>query len=223
MPPGSAPRALAALAEAAAVLLAALLLALVVQVAWLGAEKVVAADLPALLALQAVVFGGIALAMMRWRVRRDLSERRLGPFLALLIGLLGAAVAFGASLAIGSVQRRLGFPVTEQEWIVEAVRDRATLKRVFPFFVVLAPLAEELFFRGYLFGFLRDRAGLPIAFLFSSLLFAAIHLNLSGTLVYVTIGVVLAATYQLSGSLVAPITAHMWFNALVIAAATSGP
>jgi membrane protease YdiL (CAAX protease family) len=213
----------AAIAECTGVLLLAIGVGLALQVLWLGPGRFTSGDLsglidelPALLLLQAGVFAATALLMMRLRPATDGNRRRFGAFPALLVGLVGAAVAFGASWAVAALQRLVGVPVHEQEWILQAIAEPGALKRVFPLFVVVAPLGEELFFRGYVFGFLERRAGAGWAYAASALLFAAIHFNLSGLLVYTAIGLVLAGIYHVSGSLVAPITAHMGFNALVV-------
>jgi len=82
--------------------------------------------------------------------------------------------------------------------------------------VVVAPICEELVFRGFLFGFLRSRCGAPLAALASSALFAVLH-GYSGTglaLVFV-FGLVFAWIYQRSGSLLPGIVAHAAFNFVV--------
>jgi membrane protease YdiL (CAAX protease family) len=80
--------------------------------------------------------------------------------------------------------------------------------------VLLAPLAEEIFFRGYLFRAITARKGLLKGVAFSSALFGLIHLNLGAFLPIAAGSAVLAVAYHRSGDLWVPITAHAFNNAL---------
>jgi membrane protease YdiL (CAAX protease family) len=79
------------------------------------------------------------------------------------------------------------------------------------FFIVgglLGPIAEELFFRGILYGFLR-RWGVIVAIVFSTLIFVLCHPMHSGIPVTRLLGGILfAVAYEISGSLIVPITIH---------------
>jgi membrane protease YdiL (CAAX protease family) len=79
------------------------------------------------------------------------------------------------------------------------------------FFVVggiLGPVAEELFFRGILYGFLR-RWGVIVALLLSTLIFVLCHPIHQGIPVTRLLGGLLfAVAYEISGSLMVPITIH---------------
>jgi membrane protease YdiL (CAAX protease family) len=77
-----------------------------------------------------------------------------------------------------------------------------------------APVAEELFFRGFLFGGLRRYFGFPVAAAISGLLFSVVHFQIGLFLPYAVLGILLAYMYERSGSLFAPITAHFFFNGL---------
>ena len=83
------------------------------------------------------------------------------------------------------------------------------------FFLVggmLSPITEELFFRGFLYGFLR-RWGALLAVITSSLAFALVHVVFTGSfLVPVTGGIVFAVSYEVEKNLMAPITLHMLGN-----------
>lgn len=77
---------------------------------------------------------------------------------------------------------------------------------------VLVPAAEELLFRGVLYGWLRQRWGVVPCALISAALFAFAHANVRvGLQIFIT-GVVLALLYEYSRSIVAPIVAHMTVN-----------
>ncbi len=87
--------------------------------------------------------------------------------------------------------------------------------------VVIAPIAEELFFRGFLHTFLRSRIGVKAALLVSASLFAAIHFAPAQKLGNITLigalfvlGWFLGFLFEKNKSLFAPIGLHMTFNAL---------
>jgi membrane protease YdiL (CAAX protease family) len=83
------------------------------------------------------------------------------------------------------------------------------------FFIVggiLGPVAEEIFFRGILYGFLR-RWGVIVALVISTLIFVLCHPLGHGIPVSRLVGGILfAAAYEISGSLMVPITIHALGN-----------
>jgi len=95
--------------------------------------------------------------------------------------------------------------------------------------VVLAPIAEELYFRGILFRSVRDVRGPGVGIAVSAALFGLVHYapaegagELVLPLVMVLTGAVLAVLYERSGNLVVPIAAHMAFNAIGVTLILSG-
>jgi membrane protease YdiL (CAAX protease family) len=94
-----------------------------------------------------------------------------------------------------------------------------TLPLVAVLAIAAAPIAEETFFRGFLFPALRGRWGTFWAALASGLLFAALHVNLGSLIPFTIIGMLLAWAYVFSGSLWAPIGAHFLFNSVMLAIA----
>jgi membrane protease YdiL (CAAX protease family) len=85
--------------------------------------------------------------------------------------------------------------------------------------VVVAPVAEELFFRGFLYRSLRVRHGYWLAGLVSSFLFGLVHWQPEGLLASLPLmaGVAAAAMswaylYDRTGSILVPIASHMAFN-----------
>jgi membrane protease YdiL (CAAX protease family) len=90
--------------------------------------------------------------------------------------------------------------------------------------VVLAPIIEELFFRGLLLRSLERRVGRWGALIISSLVFGAVHLQALQFLALTVIGLVLGWLTQHFGRLGPAIWAHVAFNgvatALLLAEAT---
>jgi membrane protease YdiL (CAAX protease family) len=83
--------------------------------------------------------------------------------------------------------------------------------------MVLAPVAEELLFRGLLYVRIKQ-AGFPhLALWGTAILFAAIHMNLVLFLPLLVLALALTALYERTDNLVAPIVAHGAFNALNLA------
>jgi uncharacterized protein len=87
--------------------------------------------------------------------------------------------------------------------------------------VVVAPLCEELFFRGFLYRILRGRLGLWPALVIDGSLFGAVHLASGGPLAVALIaplGFLLCLVYERSGSLYPCIALHALNNSIVAAA-----
>ena len=75
------------------------------------------------------------------------------------------------------------------------------------------PLAEELFFRGILYGWLRVKVGIVRALGISSLLFAVLHTDLTTFLPIFGLGLLFGWAYERTGSLITPVTIHVLHNA----------
>jgi membrane protease YdiL (CAAX protease family) len=80
--------------------------------------------------------------------------------------------------------------------------------------VVVAPLGEELLFRGVLYPAIK-RAGFPkLALWGSSLLFAGIHLNAATFLPLLLLSLLLVWLYEQTDNLIAPLVGHALFNGI---------
>jgi membrane protease YdiL (CAAX protease family) len=100
----------------------------------------------------------------------------------------------------------------------DAPSDAATL-RALPGDLVesaLGAIAEEWLFRGVLLQLWAERFGVRFAVLATSVLFAALHSDVIGSVIF---GITMAALYIRTGSLLVPMVAHFLFNALVAAGA----
>ncbi|MFA6209245.1 MAG: CPBP family intramembrane glutamic endopeptidase [Candidatus Obscuribacterales bacterium] len=88
------------------------------------------------------------------------------------------------------------------------------------FILILAPFCEELLFRGLLYGWLRNRFGVTVGIIASALIFAGYHFDLAGFWQYFGIGVILAAFYERSRSLLVTTAIHgMWNGWIILATA----
>lgn len=133
-----------------------------------------------------------------------------------LVGLIGVAVV-GALLAQVGVK-------SNQSAEFQFVTSQGPLVFILVLLVagVLAPCVEELFFRGFIFGFYRRRKPLWMAYVASSLLFTVLHLQpqcmtpaqMAGLAVGILqLALLLAWLYQRSGSLYPGMVAHAVNNA----------
>ena len=78
--------------------------------------------------------------------------------------------------------------------------------------VVIAPVIEEIFFRGFLLNRWWRNYGMRKTMFFSSIAFAALHVEIIGAIVF---GIVLSLIYVKTKSLIGPIIAHVSNNAIV--------
>jgi len=83
---------------------------------------------------------------------------------------------------------------------------------------VLAPLAEETFFRGFLFTGLRQKYGWMKSMLISAAIFGAFHLQPAAFIPTFLLGCLLAFIRQRTGSLWPAIILHFLVNALALCA-----
>jgi hypothetical protein len=138
-------------------------------------------------------------------------DRRLGQ------GLVGGFAIFVLAGLVGLAMRQLGIEQTQTK-MFESVRSVAPSQfmGVWLAAAVVAPICEECFFRGYVFGALRGRYGRPIAYAGSALLFAAIHLNPAAIVPILVMALGLAFLYDRSRSVVPGIVAHGLNNAVAL-------
>ena len=82
---------------------------------------------------------------------------------------------------------------------------------------LVAPIAEEVFFRGIVYGFLR-RWGVLVALAGSTAVFVLAHAIQSGIpLTQIVGGIVFAVAYEITGNLMVPITVHVLGNTAIFA------
>jgi membrane protease YdiL (CAAX protease family) len=80
--------------------------------------------------------------------------------------------------------------------------------------ILLAPVTEEMLFRGILYPAIKQLGYPRLALWGTSLLFAAVHMNMVSFVPLATLALVLTGLYERTDNLLAPIAAHVLFNAL---------
>ncbi|QTN30826.1 CPBP family intramembrane metalloprotease [Akkermansiaceae bacterium] len=111
---------------------------------------------------------------------------------------------------------------------VEKVQDTVTMFQTEKDIVVLvllavaaalvAPICEEIVFRGYLYPVAKKYAGPWVAALATALIFSAAHGSFSALLPLFAFGLALVAIYEFTGSIWAPMAVHFLFNSATVAA-----
>ncbi|MBR4596802.1 MAG: CPBP family intramembrane metalloprotease [Opitutales bacterium] len=109
-----------------------------------------------------------------------------------------------------------GIEPSEQD-VVEYFGSSEGIARVFAFISIafIAPVAEELVFRGAMYGALKNKIGAVAAALIVSALFGAIHFNMVAFLPIFVLSLLLILLYERYGDLTAPIAAHSAFNTIM--------
>ncbi len=168
------------------------------------------------LGLQAIVLILFGAVFYRLRVRPVPRQDRAPLLVSVLAGLGAGAAGFLCAIVVSVLQHLLGWSVEEQAWLQELLRNRDSLVGLIPLVVLIMPLAEEVFFRGYFFRFLRQRSGAIAAYLLSAICFSLIHLHLPGLPTYFVVGILFAYVCSRTSSLTAPVVGHMTYNGLAL-------
>lgn len=133
-------------------------------------------------------------------------------------GVLGICFALPITflLAYGSTEllKKVGF-VPDQQDTVKALQAAMPVGQTIVyglFAVLLAPVAEEMIFRGVLYPAIKQGGFPRLALWGTALLFAATHANLMAFVPLTFLALVMTALYERTGNLIAPIVAHAMFN-----------
>jgi membrane protease YdiL (CAAX protease family) len=192
-------------------------------------------DLSIVTVVQSVFLAGfpVYVVMTRYRLSgaalglRFRNGRRLA-----LVGILAAAAAVALSTAgeyvavavLGAIvgpehamtlaeAEHLSDPILP---LASALAGPTSIAWLFFLLCVIVPIGEEIFFRGFVYGGLRARWGVPAAFVISSVFFAVVHFQLVHGFPIFLLGGVFALIYQRTGSLLPAIVAHGLNNVVAV-------
>jgi membrane protease YdiL (CAAX protease family) len=130
---------------------------------------------------------------------------------------VGLALLFGVYMFNGVYAYLLdGFGLRVQTDLTPVVNELSTVWPLFFATVVVAPVTEEIFFRGFVFAGLRSRYDWRWAAAISSVLFAAAHLQLTFFIPAFLLGYLFAFLYQRSDSIWPGLILHTVVNALAM-------
>jgi membrane protease YdiL (CAAX protease family) len=150
------------------------------------------------------------------------APRATGPLAVAGTVVTGVLAALLGSVALGWLFEQLGLQVQEQSRVLEIIEGSRTgfgpeAIMLVVSALLLAPIAEEWFFRGLLFRRVSARSGRALGYGISAVAFAAIHGNPAGFVVYLWLGLVFAAVLERTGKLWAAVAVHMGNNGYVLA------
>ena len=139
--------------------------------------------------------------------------------LGLVTGLGLVLISMVLALLTSQLIQALGDQVEPQK-LVTLIAEESAKKENIPtliFFVVMAvvvaPIAEEILFRGILYPAIKQIGYPRVAVIGTALLFALFHVNLLTFASLTVVALGLIALYEFTDNLLAPITAHAVFNA----------
>lgn len=111
----------------------------------------------------------------------------------------------------------LPFEIRAQEPVLPLFGEgAAAFVSAFVVAALIAPVVEELVFRGFFFVGLRERFGVRWAVMISGAVFGAIHLQLFAFPVLFLLGILLALLYEQTGSLWSAIIMHFCINSFAV-------
>jgi membrane protease YdiL (CAAX protease family) len=196
----------------------------------LASEKTVTVSLKSLVEGTALFAGIVAAILATLKIRgADISDlfglRRMDGFHACGLGVAYLLAAVPLLLGIGMVVQMFAGPeVSSQETVRFFTRaDSASVYWMIGASVVVAPMAEEFIFRGYLYGVAKRYLGAGWALGLTSLLFGAVHLHGPTFPILTLLAICLAISYESTGSLLVPMALHSTFNAIQLTAITFFP
>jgi len=171
-----------------------------------------------------LVQGGIAIMLIQrfGRMPRDTSPLAVplrigmktvpGGYLGLPLWVLGGM----ATLTVFVISAAyMGEPSNENQFIVdifgntEAVTPRIILLAAG---VILAPVFEEILFRGFVYRNLKELMGPGLAIVASGFIFGLVHVDVEHLFVLSVLGACLAWIYEVSGSLLVCVIVHGAWN-----------
>ena len=172
------------------------------------------------------VLAGVVSAVMFWRIRPAewLGLRwRQWPWVFLIAPATVVVMwmVFGGLHASGYVKwmESLGSEtVQETVKLLQESKDPLVIGLMAATAVFVAPVCEEVVFRGYFYPVAKRFAGAWPAALCSAMVFAAAHGNLTALLPLFLFGLALVFIYEKTGSLWAPVAVHFCFNGATVVA-----
>jgi membrane protease YdiL (CAAX protease family) len=186
-------------------------------------RELAASDLVMNIGFQIFIAGTVLVYMMRRTTAADWLGLRWPAWPKVVFiapaSVFGMWLIFGVLQACGYMQwmESLGAETMQESVkLLQTTDDPAVLWLMALAAVLVAPLCEELLFRGYLYPVAKKFTGPWLAACSSALFFAAAHGNLSALLPLFLFGLLLVWIYEKTGSLWAPIAVHFCFNGATV-------
>lgn len=140
----------------------------------------------------------------------------LGPSMgrAVLLCLLVVPVVYGSMFIWQAVLFAFGITPKEQDILkmIRGAKNPLVRGYLLTLAIAVAPVFEETFFRGFMYPAFKHRLGTVGGLVVVSLLFASVHLNLNAFVPVFVLGAMLGLAYEITGTILVPITIHVLFN-----------
>jgi membrane protease YdiL (CAAX protease family) len=134
---------------------------------------------------------------------------------ALLWAFLAIVVTYGVVYLVAKLKEGVSQDQSPQD-TVEAFRKSVDWGfRILMGFmaIVIAPVTEELIFRGFVYGVAKRFTDRWFATIFSAVMFSIVHMHVGSAPELFVLGVGFALAYEQTGCLLVPVFMHMIFNA----------
>lgn len=170
-----------------------------------------------------LILVGVALARQRISPREafGIEGPRLPAHAGLGVALYPAALpAIAAAAFAARSLLQWGGVETEPQEVLRLMIDHGSGPLRFYLIALgigIAPIAEEVLFRGIVLPVLARHVGIAGALVASAAVFAALHMNLAAAAPLFVLGLVFGLAYLYTGSLTVPIVLHAVFNGVSIA------
>lgn len=168
-----------------------------------------------IIALEDAVFIGVVYFLLVRRGLtswRDMGLRGAPTLRSLRLGVLWGVLFVAASSATELLLRLFGVEQTQASQFPLGQGGVAGTIAIWVAGIVLAPITEEIFFRGFIFRAMALRKGYVRGVVYSSLVFGLVHLNVAAFLPISLGAALLAVGYKRSDDLWVPIIAHSLNN-----------
>jgi membrane protease YdiL (CAAX protease family) len=180
-----------------------------------------------ILAVGTFSFHGVALVLIdvflrahqiRWSEAFGFNEprRTRAVLLALVVGVIVLPIARSLYELSAMILQRFQMPVEPQQ-AVKALQTSVTVTQQIMYglaAIFIAPIIEELVFRGILYPAVKQSGHRKLALWGISIFFAATHGNMAALVPLVFLAVMLTLLYETTNNLMAPILTHSFFNAV---------
>ena len=152
----------------------------------------------------------------RWAL---LGFRRVKPISTTIIVIFGVAIAQSAVVGYTLLVQQLGIDFLipsdlPREWADAPVSFAIIAISA----IIVAPLVEEIFFRGFMYQALRRTMAILPAALLTSLVFGIAHIDPAIIIPIAVVGMILLGIYRWTGNLWSSIITHAGYNAVAVAA-----
>lgn len=171
-----------------------------------------------LLQATVIIVSVFIITLRKGAKREDLGLKDNRLLLNIYRGLIGGVILGASIWGIGIIYTLLAGPPPPQEVerIFNGVKTGKDLLLPFIAIAILAPVSEELYFRGMVYPVFKARFGPLRGMIYSGLFFGSLHLDLYRVIPIAVGGAILAYFYEKTGTLTAPVVAHATWNSLML-------